>query len=152
MRNTYMLAALLLGILFFTGCQNTANTIENANQRANVQHVADRRFITDPFLRDRLGVRRIIEGETQTGIMQVPLEVINLRTGVVDQAITGITGENPYTVEYKFTWFDDRGMEISNLNSGWKRITIIPGQITQIKGVAPDIYCKDFQISLKEVD
>lgn len=151
MKKTYILFTLLLGIVFFSSCQNTVNTIENSNQRMQLQHVANNRVITDGFLRDRLGVRKIIEGETGAGIMQVQLEVINLRTGVIDQAITGITGENPYPVEYKFTWFDENGMEVPNLNSNWKRIDIIPGQITQIRGVAPSIYCKDFQISLKEV-
>ena len=141
----------LSGLLLLCSCQNTVNTIENANQQMHVQHVADRRFITDNFLRDRLGVRRIIEGETAAGIKQVQIEVINLRTGVWDQALTGITGENPYPVDYKFIWFDENGMEVRNINSDWKRLTIYPGQIAHIKGIAPSIYAKDFQISLKEV-
>ncbi|MBO7741245.1 MAG: YcfL family protein [Victivallales bacterium] len=152
MNKFHITALMLAAALLFCGCQNTVNTYENANRHAEVTFIATNKVITDSFLENRLGVRSVIEGETSAGVMQVQVEVMNRRTGAFSQLLTSITDENPYKVEYKFTWFDDRGMEVRNLNAGWKPLTIIPGQIMQIKGVAPNIYCKDFQLSLKEAE
>lgn len=144
----FALAVVLLGA---TACQNTVNTIENTNKEMAPNVIQDSRFITDGFLSDRLGVRQVILNDNEAGLKVAQIQVVNLRTGVFSQALTGMTSENPYPVAYRFTWFDRDGIVVRNINNNWKRIKIHPGEITYITEVAPSVHCADFQISLKEV-
>ena len=96
--------------LMLAACQNTVNTVENADKTMTPNTIADARFVTDGFLKDRLGLQSVTMGKTADGFKRVQLEVINLRTGVLSQAWSGITGENPYKIRYRFTWFDEDGM------------------------------------------
>ena len=140
-------AALLLAC---AGCQNTVNTVENADKTMTPNTVRDARFITDGFLRDRLALKSITVSETADGFKRAQLAVVNVRTGVFAQAWSGITDDNPYKIRYKFTWFTQDGMAVDTLLSDWQSTTVIPGETLYLQSVAPNRDCKDFQISLKE--
>ena len=99
--------------LMLAACQDTVNTVENADKTMTPNTIADARFVTDGFLKDRLGLQSVTMGRTADGFKRVQLEVINLRTGVLSQAWSGITGENPYKIRYRFTWFDEDGMAVN---------------------------------------
>ena len=134
-------------------CQNTVNTVENADKTMTPNTIADARFVTDGFLKDRLGLQSVTMGKTADGFKRVQLEVINLRTGVLSQAWSGITGENPYKIRYRFTWFDEDGMAVNNtVLADWRDATIIPGETLFLQSVAPTKNCSDFKISLKEAN
>jgi uncharacterized protein YcfL len=134
-------------------CQDTVNTVENADKTMTPNTIADARFVTDGFLKDRLGLQSVTMGRTADGFKRVQLEVINLRTGVLSQAWSGITGENPYKIRYRFTWFDEDGMAVNNtVLADWRDATIIPGETLFLQSVAPTKYCSDFKISLKEAN
>ena len=47
----------LLGAVLITGCQNTVNTVENADKAMTPNTIQDMRFITDGFLKDRLALK-----------------------------------------------------------------------------------------------
>lgn len=139
--------------LMLAACQNTVNTVENADKTMTPNTVADARFVTDGFLKDRLGLQSVTMGKTADGFKRVQLEVINLRTGVLSQAWSGITGENPYKIRYRFTWFDEDGMAVNNtVLADWRDATIIPGETLFLQSVAPTRQCSDFKISLKEAN
>ena len=139
--------------LMLAACQNTVNTVENADKTMTPNTVADARFVTDGFLKDRLGLQSVTMGKTADGFKRVQLEVINLRTGVLSQAWSGITGENPYKIRYRFTWFDEDGMAVNNtVLADWRDATIIPGETLFLQSVAPTKNCSDFKISLKEAN
>ena len=139
--------------LMLAACQDTVNTVENADKTMTPNTVADARFVTDGFLKDRLGLQSVTMGRTADGFKRVQLEVINLRTGVLSQAWSGITGENPYKIRYRFTWFDEDGMAVNNtVLADWRDATIIPGETLFLQSVAPTKYCSDFKISLKEAN
>ena len=139
--------------LMLAACQNTVNTVENADKTMTPNTIADARFVTDGFLKDRLGLQSVTMGKTADGFKRVQLEVINLRTGVLSQAWSGITGENPYKIRYRFTWFDEDGMAVNNtVLADWRDATIIPGETLFLQSVAPNRNCSDFKISLKEAD
>ena len=140
-------------IVMLAACQNSVNTVENADKTMTPNTVADARFVTDGFLKDRLGLQSVTMGKTADGFKRVQLEVINLRTGVLSQAWSGITGENPYKIRYRFTWFDEDGMAVNNtVLADWRDATIIPGETLFLQSVAPTKYCSDFKISLKEAN
>ena len=139
--------------MMLAACQNTVNTVENADKTMTPNTIADARFVTDGFLEDRLGLQSVTMGKTADGFKRVQLEVINLRTGVLSQAWSGITGENPYKIRYRFTWFDEDGMAVNNtVLADWRDATIIPGETLFLQSVAPNKNCSDFKISLKEAD
>ena len=139
--------------LMLAACQNTVNTVENADKTMTPNTIADARFVTDGFLKDRLGLQSVTMGKTADGFKRVQLEVINLRTGVLSQAWSGITGENPYKIRYRFTWFDEDGMAVNNtVLADWRDATIIPGETLFLQSVAPTRNCSDFKISLKEAN
>ena len=139
--------------LMLAACQNTVNTVENADKTMTPNTIADARFVTDGFLKDRLGLQSVTMGRTADGFKRVQLEVINLRTGVLSQAWSGITGENPYKIRYRFTWFDEDGMAVNNtVLADWRDATIIPGETLFLQSVAPTKNCSDFKISLKEAN
>ena len=140
-------------VLMLAACQNTVNTVENADKTMTPNTIADARFVTDGFLKDRLGLQSVTMGKTADGFKRVQLEVINLRTGVLSQAWSGITGENPYKIRYRFTWFDEDGMAVNNtVLADWRDATIIPGETLFLQSVAPTKNCSDFKISLKEAN
>ena len=139
--------------LVLAACQNTVNTVENADKTMTPNTVADARFVTDGFLKDRLALQSVTLGKTADGFKRVQLEVINLRTGVLSQAWSGITGENPYKIRYRFTWFTEDGMAVNNtVLADWRDATIIPGETLYLQSVAPYKNCSDFKISLKEAN
>ncbi|MBR5681055.1 MAG: YcfL family protein [Clostridia bacterium] len=152
MKKTCLLG-LFAAAMMLAACQDTENTVENADKTMTPNTIADARFVTDGFLKDRLGLQSVTMGRTADGFKRVQLEVINLRTGVLSQAWSGITGENPYKIRYRFTWFDEDGMAVNNtVLADWRDATIIPGETLFLQSVAPTKNCSDFKISLKEAN
>lgn len=136
--------------LLLAGCQDSVNSVENADRQMVPNVIQDRRFITDGFLKDRLALKGVTVSKTTQGFSKVQLQIVNIRTGVLAQAWSGMTGENPYKIRYKFTWFTKDGMAVDTLLSDWQDATIIPGETLFLQSVAPSLECYDFQISLKE--
>ena len=146
-----ILGGFAAAILCLTGCQNSVNTVENADKNMTPNVIRDARFITDGYLRDRLALRDLVVSQTPDGFMRVQLEVINLRTGPLSQTWSNYKGDNPYNIRYKFTWFTQDGMAVDTILSDWQNAKIIPGESLYLQSVAPRQDCKDFKISLKEV-
>ena len=138
------------GLLFYCGCQNTVNTVENEPEGPPVSNVRDVRVVTDNFLRDRLAIRSVKMAPAASGNMTAEVAATNVRTNVLSQAWSGLTGENPYSVDYKFVWKDENGMAVETNLSAWRTIRINPGETVFFKSVAPNSRCRDFMLNLKE--
>ena len=139
--------------LLSTGCQNTVNTVENADKTMTPDTIQDARFITDGFLKDRLALKSVTVARTQDGYMRAQLEVVNVRTGALAQAWSSIRNDNPYKIRYKFIWFTQDGMAVNDtVLSDWQDTTVIPGETLYLQSVAPRKECGDFKISLKEAN
>ncbi|MFA6658968.1 MAG: YcfL family protein [Victivallaceae bacterium] len=149
-----MKIGLLAGVLLLagTGCQSTVNTVENQEKTMTPNIIADQRFVTDASLRDRLQLTRLAASETPEGLLRVQLTAVNVRTGFFAQLWSGITGDNPYQIQYKFSWFDQNEMAVESILSTWKNLTVIPGETVYIQSIAPSKECKDFMINLKEAN
>ena len=61
-----------------------------------------------------------------------------------------MTGDVPYTVDYKFVWQDANGMAVDTQLSIWQSRQIKPGETVYFKSIAPTPQCKDFILNLKE--
>lgn len=150
MRTKFLLYGCAALLVLATGCQDTVNTIENADKTMTPNTITDTRFVTDGFLRDRLALKKVDVATTPDGYLRVQLEAVNVRTGGFAQMWSGITGENPYKIRYKFSWFTQDGMAVTTVLSDWQDATVIPGETVYLQSVAPSKDCKDFKISLKE--
>lgn len=150
MRKKSLLCGCAALLALAMGCQDTVNTVENADKTMTPNTIADTRFVTDGFLRDRLALKRLDVATTPDGFMRVQLEAVNVRTGGWAQMWSGFTGENPYRIRYKFSWFTQDGMAVTTVLSDWQDATVIPGETVYLQSVAPTKECKDFKISLKE--
>ena len=140
-------------VVMLAACQNSVNTVENADKTMTPNTISDSRFVTDGFLKRRLALQSLTTGRTADGFMRAQLEVVNVRTGVFSEAWSDITGENPYKIRYRFTWFTEDGMAVNNtVLAVWKDATIIPGETLFLQSVAPYKNCNDFKISLREAD
>ena len=140
-------------IVMLAACQNSVNTVENADKTMTPNTISDSRFVTDGFLKRRLALQSLTTGRTADGFMRAQLEVVNVRTGVFSEAWSDITGENPYKIRYRFTWFTEDGMAVNNtVLADWQDATIIPGETLFLQSVAPYKNCSDFKISLREAD
>ena len=139
-------------MLLLTGCQNTVNSVENAEKNMTPNVIRDSRFITDGFLKDRLALKNVTLSRTSEGFMRVQLEVVNIRTGVFSQMWSSMKRDNPYKIQYKFDWFTKDGMAVDSILSTWQNQTVIPGETAYLQSVAPTKECYDFKISLKEAN
>jgi len=148
-RKLFLASAAGLLLLGCFGCQDTVNTVENEPQEP-VSNVRDVRVVTDKFLRDRLIIRSVKMATAASGNQVAEVSATNARTGVFSQAWSGLTGENPYTVAYKFIWKDEAGMAVESNLSAWRTIQIKPGETVFFKSVAPNSRCRDFLLNLKE--
>ena len=128
MKKYCLLAA--LGTLFLagTGCQDSVNTLETEEKTMTVNTIRDTRYVTDSFLRDRLRLVSINTSETPEGLMRAQLTAVNVRTGALAQMWSSLNEDNPYRVQYKFTWFDLNGMEVESIFSTWHERKIIPAK------------------------
>ena len=144
---------LFAAAMMLAACQNSVNTVENADKNMTPNTISDARFVTDGFLKRRLALQSLTTGRTADGFMRAQLEVVNVRTGVFSEAWSDITGENPYKIRYRFTWFTEDGMAVNNtVLADWQDATIIPGETLFLQSVAPYKNCSDFKISLREAD
>ena len=140
-------------VVMLAACQNSVNTIENADKTMTPIYVNDSRFVTDGFLKRRLALQRLTLGQTADGYKRAQVEVTNVRTGVAAQFWSSITRENPYHIRYRFTWFTEDGMAVNHtVLADWQDAVIIPGETLFLQSVAPNRNCSDFKISLKEAD
>ena len=138
-------------MLALCGCQNTVNTVENADKTMTPNTVNDVRFVTDGFLKDRLALKSVRTSRTGENFLKVQLEAVNVRTGAFAQMWSWMKDDHPYKVMYKFDWFDQDGMQVQSVVSNWRQTTVIPGESVYFQGVAPSAACNDFRISVKEV-
>jgi len=143
-------AALVLAAGAICGCQNTVNTVENAERHAANSSISNRRYVTDIFLQDRLLLRSVDAVTGASGNLTVQVVAINARTGVFSQFWSGLTGENPYNVDYKFVWLDQNGIVMDTPLSIWRTVTVYPGEPVYFKAIAPNAQCKDFILNVKE--
>lgn len=150
MKQSFLL--LTAALLLLTGCQNTVNTVRNAETAARRQEVDYRYFSTDDFCRDRLQLIRIDRGTTPSGLLQVQATVHSARYGFWSELWSGLTGENPYHLAYKFDWFDEQGMRVETPASVWLNLILMPGETRFLQAVAPNERCRDFLLSVKEAE
>ncbi|MDD3119750.1 MAG: YcfL family protein [Victivallales bacterium] len=146
-----LMAAVLVVPLVMAGCvQNTVNTAENDQKSMVPEAVRSKYVSTDGFLQQRLRIMSIDKETLPSGLLQVQVTFRSERVGVCSEFWSWFTGDNPYKIEYKFDWLDDKGMQVFTAAGTWKELELMPGETMRVQSVAPNARCKDFMLSMKE--
>jgi len=119
------------------GCSSSSvNTISNADVKANIQPIVDRRIYTDDRMAKALTVTELRESKTNDGYMRVQIFLKN-RTG------------DSYNLMYRFVWTDQNGVEVESLDhQNWVAVAVLPGDDLTLTSVAPQKNCQDFKVRL----
>jgi len=135
-RHTMILAS-LAGLLAAAGCTgpNSVNTTGPAERRAVPQPIEDERLITDPRFAEMVYVTGLIEGRTESGLRIVEAEVQN--TTKVHQ---------PF--RYRYSWYNEAGMEVRAPTVVWQHESIPPGSMRRLTSIAPNHRAHDFRLEL----
>ncbi len=121
------------------GCHRSVNVAENTDVAYERHFVRNRRVETDKGLASRLEVVRIDDQELETGLLKVQVTVRNTRRG-------------DFKYAYRFTWFDEAGMEVATSASPWVEKDIYGGDQQFLSAVAPNPRCRDFLVRFRELD
>jgi len=68
-----------------------------------------------------------------------------LRAAVTLQSRTSDTE----AIQYKWTWFDSKGFEVSSSAQPWQPLLVYGMQTTSVQGLAPNPSVKDFKLHLR---
>jgi uncharacterized protein YcfL len=134
------LGAGLLGLvgLSFAGCHRSVNAVENTDTTYERHFVRNRRVETDKGLSGRLQVVRIDDQQLDGDLMKVQVTVRNLR-------------RSNFKFAYRFTWFDEAGMEVATSAASWIEKDIYGGDQQFLSAVSPNLRCKDFLVRFREM-
>ena len=133
---TLPVAIALLFAALASGCKTGVNVIEPARRTADADVILDNRIILDRALARHLDVEYL--NQAFTG---------DLRT--VQANVRNTTGR-PIQFQYRYDWFDDKGMQISSPASTWVVRTLEPGESTALSAVAPTPRAADFRFQISE--
>ena len=130
-----ILAMALAGAsIFGTSCR-TANTVQRKEPVAQQQPIESERINTDSSLGKAVTVVGVNEATAPGGFLQVQLEVVN-RTSRAKR------------FTYRFTWFDENGIQIKQGQA--IRARIHGGEYRSLTSTAPTPKAKDFRVTLLE--
>lgn len=139
-RSSSIAAAVILGSVLASvpaGCQSPAsvNTTGPAERRAVPTPIKDERLITDPKFASMVPVTGLIEGRTDSGLRIVEAEVQNLTK--VHQGF-----------RYRYSWFDERGLEVRAPTVVWVHESVPPGSLRRLTAIAPTERAHDFRLEI----
>jgi len=136
--STAVLAAVVT--LAGSGCNTKdhgVNTYEPANP-AYVRHtIQDKRVIRDRRTARAVNVLSVIDGNSDTGLARVGVEIQNQHT-------------HAFRFNYRFDWFDQQGLPVTTPTATMISQQIEGGQVMTLMSVAPAPNAKDFRLSIQE--
>ncbi|MGF1633200.1 MAG: DUF1425 domain-containing protein [Phycisphaerae bacterium] len=139
----------LAAVALVGGCQTSSvNTFEPAAVRVAPQPEMLARIITDEDLSAEAYVDSVyVTDTTDAGdpdLLRVQVNLVNRQRNTRPKA---------RQFQYKFDWYDARGMVISDpTNQVFKTVLISPRQFRTLTGTAPSPAAVDWQLSLRDID
>lgn len=128
------LLAVFWAALTLAGC-SSVNTVERADPQSRPQMVNDKRIVTDDDLNDYAYVAGVNESIVGGNLLKIQVKLVNTSTAY-------------RTVNYKFSWFDESGMEVSSPTASWGTVMLEGGEAKYISAVATNPRVKDFSLKL----
>ncbi len=144
-----LLAGLTASLAFaFSGCQDSVNILENKDKHMAPQYIQSEKVLTDRILDARLKLLRVdTQNLADSNLMKIQ---VTMKSMTGNPWTWWYHGDDPYKIDYHFTWLDKNGMEVRTATAAWKEMDILPGDTFRIQGIAPSPNCKDFELKLKQ--
>ncbi len=144
---TAILATISFIVALSFGCAaDSVNTVENTNKSMTPTIVPDKRVVTDSSLSKSLHISDVQSQTTKDGLLKVQVRMKSYKIG-------WFSDNSPYSIIYRFTWFDKDGIELSIPEEDrWKDKSVLPGDELWINSTAPKKECKDFILRIKPVN
>jgi uncharacterized protein YcfL len=130
-----ILASVLVSVPAGCHAPATVNTTGPAERRAVPTPIRDERLITDAKFASMVPVTGLIEGRTDSGLRMVEAEVQNLTK--VHQGF-----------RYRYSWFDERGLEVRAPTVVWVHESVPPGSLRRLTAIAPSERAHDFRLEI----
>lgn len=89
---------------------------------------------------------RSLAGDVQILDMQSALAGDIMRA----QATLKSKDSDTLSLQYRFEWYDSKGMEINSGSGAWKPLIIYGKESKTVQGVAPDPRAKEFKLKIRE--
>lgn len=124
----------ILALASLAAC-STVNTVERANPQSSKQMVDDKRVITDDALDRYAYIAGVNESFVSGNLLKIQVELVNSSVAY-------------RTVNYKFTWIDENGMELESVSAPWGTVVLEGGESKFISAVATSPKVKDFKLKL----
>ncbi|HBM16516.1 MAG TPA: hypothetical protein DD381_09285 [Lentisphaeria bacterium] len=129
-RTTIVFILTALTVVFIGGCSTAVMDIDGSSQGA----------ATVNYKNSPVDIKVLdTKSKFVNGLLKVNMQLEN-----------GIS--NPYTLEYKFSWFDSDGMEVDEGSTAWMPIYLNGRETRTIQGLAPNPSAKSFKIKIREAD
>lgn len=125
-------------------CQNSVNSVSNADTQMKPKLINDKRIITDGYLKTRIGILGVNAVTAPSGLLQVQIDIRNIYEGGFWEFMYPDT----FRFDSRFTWFNADGMAVKT--TPWVGMTLTAGETAYLKGVAPNADCTDFTFELKQ--
>jgi uncharacterized protein YcfL len=97
--------------------------------------IESEKVVTDPAFAAMVPVVGLIERTTDSGLRMVEAEVQNVTK--VHQSF-----------RYRYSWYDDRGLEVRAPTVVWVHETVPPGSLRRLTAVAPTARAYDFRLEM----
>ena len=142
-----LLTALAMSTVAFAGCTIT----RVCNSDGGMEIVVDENGesdvrIDDVCFKEGLAVEQISSSRNAFGILIATVVIRNTRVDRDDH-----NREDAFTIQYKATWFDARGMAVLPDSSPWVQKKLDGGGSESIKIVAPTKEATRFMLRIKHV-
>ena len=112
------------------------NTISTANPVANVARAEYKQVVLDGNLAQWVAVQDVRRSRTNDGYERIQVLVKNMTA-------------SPIRTRYRFDWQDANGVVVMDPdNSGWEKMTLIPGDDGTFTSIAPKKDCADFRLRM----
>ena len=136
-REAWVGAALLTGLVALPACRTSMNTVERAQPEAQRQMVDDKRVITDAGLNRKVRILSVNQATGPGGFVKIQVDVQNLM-------------RSRQFFSYRIEWFDENGMIVSTPTGNALPKSIESKETISITATAPTDKAKDFRIKFLE--
>jgi hypothetical protein len=126
--------SLLAGWLSFAGC-TIVNTYEPAPAAAIKPTSPGSRIDINPSVAAQLSVTGINEINTEDGLKQIRIEVLN-------------RSSNRFSFHYRVDWFNPNGMPVPTAGGGWIERRILDRETLALTAIAPHANAKDYTLKI----
>lgn len=147
MNKQMVIVAAACAIMPFAGCKMTRvcgstggmEVAQTEGGRATIR-------VDDPCFNEWLSVEGAVLRRTGSGFLQAGVNIRNFHTDPCDH-----DREDDFDMQYRFSWFDGDGMDVSADAAHWTSVTIHGGGSVQLQSTAPTAAAVKYVMRMRHI-